>query len=158
MKFGSYMHLSKVTHLFSSNANEILVSYVTCSCMSYFVHFFQFLDMYLWNHKPEIIHISYIVYYVFLSGVWRLQCHWALLFNIEIFLQTKVGLLVVFNVPSTARSFRGGTPIYCPLWRTWSSINTPFRSGIEPQAVAWQSITLLLRYASSKKNPKQIER
>ena len=24
-------------------------------------------------------------------------------------------------VPSTARSFRDGTPTYCPLWRTWSS-------------------------------------
>ena len=59
------------------------------------------------------------------------------------------GWLVVFNVPSTARSFRDGTPIYCPLRRTWSSINTPFRPGIEPRAVAWQSITLPLRYASS---------
>ena len=55
----------------------------------------------------------------------------------------------MFNVPSTARSFRDGTPIYCPLRRTWSSINTPFRPGIEPRAVAWQSITLPLRYASS---------
>ena len=26
--------------------------------------------------------------------------------------------LVVFNVPSTARSFRDSTPIYCPLQRT----------------------------------------
>ena len=26
-----------------------------------------------------------------------------------------VGQLVVFNVPSTARSFRDGTPIYCPM-------------------------------------------
>ena len=26
--------------------------------------------------------------------------------------------LVVFNVPSTAWSFRDGTPIYCPLRRT----------------------------------------
>ena len=26
-----------------------------------------------------------------------------------------VGWLVVFNVPSTARSFRDGTHIYCPL-------------------------------------------
>ena len=33
--------------------------------------------------------------------------------------------LVVFYVPSTARSFRDGTPIYCPLRKTWSSINTP---------------------------------
>ena len=60
-----------------------------------------------------------------------------------------VGWLVLFNVPSTARSFRDGTPIYCPLRRTWSSINTPFRPGIEPRAVARQSITLPLRYASS---------
>ena len=28
------------------------------------------------------------------------------------------GWLVVFNVPSTARSFRDGTPIYNPLRRT----------------------------------------
>ena len=28
------------------------------------------------------------------------------------------GWLVVSNVPSTARSFRDGTPIYCPLRRT----------------------------------------
>ena len=60
-----------------------------------------------------------------------------------------VGWLVVFNVPSKARSFRDGTPIYCPLGRTWSSIDTPFQPGIEPRAVAWQSITLPLRYASS---------
>ena len=65
------------------------------------------------------------------------------------FFTLLVGWLVVFNVPSTARSFRDGTPIYCPLRRTWSSINTPFRPGFEPRAVAWQSITLPLRYASS---------
>ena len=59
--------------------------------------------------------------------------------------QVWVGWLVVFNVPSTARSFRDGTPIYCPLRRTWSSINAPFRPGFEPWAVAWQSITLPLR-------------
>ena len=58
-------------------------------------------------------------------------------------------VVVVFNVPSTARSYRDGTPIYCPLRRKWSSINAPFRPGIEPRAVAWQSITLPLRYASS---------
>ena len=34
------------------------------------------------------------------------------------FLSWLVGWLVVFNVPSTARSFRDGTPIYCPLRRT----------------------------------------
>ena len=45
--------------------------------------------------------------------------------------------------------FRDGTPIYCPLRRTGSSVNTPFQPGIEPRAVAWRSVTLLLRHASS---------
>ena len=58
-------------------------------------------------------------------------------------------LVVWFNVSSTAWSSRDGTPIYCPLRRTWSSINTPFRPGIEPRAVAWQSIALPLCYAST---------
>ena len=40
-----------------------------------------------------------------------------------------------FNIPSTARTFTDGTPIYCPLRRTRSSVNTPFPRGIEPQAV-----------------------
>ena len=56
--------------------------------------------------------------------------------------KTLIDWLVLFNVPSTARSFRDSTPIYCPLQRT---INKPFRPGIEPQTVAWQSITLPLR-------------
>ena len=60
-----------------------------------------------------------------------------------------VGYLFVFNVPSTVRSFRDRIPIYCPLRRTWSSVNTPFPLGIKPRAVAWQSITLPLRHASS---------
>ena len=60
--------------------------------------------------------------------------------------------LVVFYVPSTARSFRDGTSIYCPLRRTWSSVFTAFPPGIEPRAVAWQSITLPLRHASSTNN------
>ena len=57
----------------------------------------------------------------------------------------------MFSVPSTARSFRDGTHIYCPLRRAWSSINTQFRPGIEPRIVAWQSIRpmLLLCYATS---------
>ena len=59
--------------------------------------------------------------------------------------------LFVFYVPSTARSFRDGTPIYCPLQRTRSSVNTPFQPGIEPRAIAWRSITLPLRHASSLK-------
>ena len=32
--------------------------------------------------------------------------------------ETAFGWLVVFNGPSTARSFRDGTPIYCLLQRT----------------------------------------
>ena len=60
-----------------------------------------------------------------------------------------VNWCVVFNVPSTARSFRDGAPIYCPLRRTWSSVFTPSPPGIEPQVVAWQSITQPLRHASS---------
>ena len=58
--------------------------------------------------------------------------------------------LFVFNVPSTARLFRDGTPIYCPLQRTWSSVNTPFPPpGIEPRVMAWQPIMLPLHHASS---------
>ena len=63
----------------------------------------------------------------------------------------KSTLLVVFNVPSTARSFRGGTPIFCPLRRTWSSGFIPSPPGIEPRVVAWQSITQPLHHASSIK-------
>ena len=35
---------------------------------------------------------------------------------------SSVVWLVVFYGPSTARLFRDGTPIYCPLRRTWSSV------------------------------------
>ena len=43
---------------------------------------------------------------------WDSQHWWLTLFG------WLVGWLVVFNVPLTARSFRDGTPIYCPLRRT----------------------------------------
>ena len=33
-------------------------------------------------------------------------------------MKTVMHIMVVFNVPSTARSFRDGAPIYCPLQRT----------------------------------------
>ena len=33
-------------------------------------------------------------------------------------IKTCVGWLVVFYVPSTARTFRDSTPIYCPLRKT----------------------------------------
>ena len=49
-----------------------------------------------------------------------------------------------YTVPTGNR-----TPIYCPLRRTWSLVNGPFPSGIEPRAIAWQCITLPLRHASS---------
>ena len=79
------------------------------------------------------------------------QCQWKLVTDLsnQVWHVRLVGWLVVFNVPSTVRSFRDGTPIYCHLRRTWSSINTPFWPGFEPRAVAWQSIMLRLRYASS---------
>ena len=54
--------------------------------------------------------------------------------------------LFVFYVPSTARSYRDGTPIYCPLRPTWSSVNTPV---MEPRAVVWQSIMRPLHHTSS---------
>ena len=41
--------------------------------------------------------------------------------SVKHFLLNNIDLvdwLVVFNVPSTARSFRDGTPIYCPLRKT----------------------------------------
>ena len=60
-------------------------------------------------------------------------------------------MLVVFYVPSIVRSFRDGTSIYCPLQRTRGLVFTPFPLGIEPRAVAWQSITLPLRHANSTK-------
>ena len=43
----------------------------------------------------------------------------------------QVGWLVVFNVPLTARSFRDGTPIFCPLRRMWSLVFTPYPLGIQ---------------------------
>ena len=42
------------------------------------MHFFQFLDLFLWKHLPEIIHI-YHGTLRFLIGVWRPQCYLALL-------------------------------------------------------------------------------
>ena len=53
---------------------------------------------------------------------------------------TYYGWLVGWLCLSTARSFRDGTPIYSPLRRMWSSINTSFRPGIEPRAVAWHHL------------------
>ena len=47
-----------------------------------------------------------------------------------------------------------GIPINCPLRRMWISFLTLIPSGIEPRAVAWQSITLPLRHASSTKHCK----
>ena len=57
-----------------------------------------------------------------------------------------LGWLVVFNVPSTARSFRDGTPFTVPCKGLEAR---KIHLGIEPRAVAWQSITLPLRNASS---------
>ena len=65
--------------------------------------------------------------------------------------------LFVFNVPSTARSFTDGTLIYCPLRRTWNSVNTPSRPGIDAGAVVWQSITLPLCHGSSSMRWRRLE-
>ena len=47
------------------------------------------------------------------AGYYR-QCATRFLASIKV----HSGWLVVFYVPTTARSFRDGTPIYCPLRRT----------------------------------------
>ena len=69
--------------------------------------------------------------------------------RVSVHMLRKMIWLVVFNVPSTARSFRDGTLIYCLLQRTWSSVFSPYPPGIEPWVIAWQSITQPLRHASS---------
>ena len=63
--------------------------------------------------------------------------------------QSGSGIQTIRPKQSTARSFRDGTPIYCPLRRTWSLVFTPSPLEIQPWAVAWQSITLPLCLASS---------
>ena len=42
-----------------------------------------------------------------------------------------------------------GTPINCPLRRTWSVVNTPLPPGIEPRAVACRSICTIARFLDS---------
>ena len=44
--------------------------------------------------------------------------HWHNDILINMLNESNVGWLFVFYVPSTARSLRDGTPIYCPLRRT----------------------------------------
>ena len=58
--------------------------------------------------------------------------------------------LVVFYVPSTARSFRDSTPIYCPLRKMWSSVNTPFPTRIENPGLSRGS---LLHYRCATQAP-----
>ena len=65
-------------------------------------------------------------------------------------MQVACIFILLFYVPSTARSFRDGIPINRPLRRTWSSVFTLFPPRIEPRAVPWKSITLPLRHASSQ--------
>ena len=64
---------------------------------------------------------------------------------------------IVSYVPSTSRSFRDCTPIYCPLGRAWSLMNKPFPLGIEPRVIAWQYITLPLCQVSSTHTLKAVE-
>ena len=84
-----------------------------------------------WSSTGEHSYISFFIIFFMFWWYFNLVC------------------LFVFNIPSTARSFRDGTHIYCPLRRTWSSVNTPSRPGIEPGAVAWQFITLPLPHGCS---------
>ena len=62
---------------------------------------------------------------------------------------SNVGWLVMFNIPSTGRSFRDSAPIFCPLRRTWNLVFTLSPPGIEPWVVWWQSFTQPLRHAGS---------
>ena len=66
-------------------------------------------------------------------------CFTPILFSVKKHITVSVMIFVclfVFYVPSTARSFRDGTPIYCPLRRTCSSVNTlPTRN--RTRVVAW---------------------
>ena len=55
-----------------------------------------------------------------------------LMFFAKLEIQSILPCLFVFYVPSTARSFREGTSIYCPLRRMCSSVNTSFPPRIEP--------------------------
>ena len=108
-----------------------------CTFEKHYIHHY--------NSSCDTVHVWYLLSYSLLLSTniiniaWfgsiqsiYIQKHWKHI----CYVGWLVGWLVVFNVPSTARSFRDGTPIYCPLRRTWSSINAPFPSGIEPQAVA----------------------
>ena len=51
---------------------------------------------------------------------------------------------LVFYVPSTARSYREGTPIYCPLQRTWSSLNTPFQPLCHASSICFLVIVVMI--------------
>ena len=64
---------------------------------------------------------------------------------------------IVSYVPSTSRSFRDCTPIYCPLGRQWSLVNKLFPLGIEPRVIAWQYIMLPLCQVSSTHTLKAVE-
>ena len=61
----------------------------------------------------KLIHLLVYVSLIFCLDELALQHEYELILSGQL-----VGWLVVFNVPSTARSFRDGTPIYCPLRRT----------------------------------------
>ena len=89
--------------------------------------------------------LEFLPYNTILITIHSLQ--WTLFKKIIGFEDLLVGL-VVFYVPSTARSFRDGTTIYCPLRRRWSSVFT-LPTGNRNQAVAWQSITQLLHHTST---------
>ena len=62
-----------------------------------------------WNKKSRNLHVSY----TFSTFPFTLNESESIKLT-----NSLIGWLVVFNVPSTARSLRDGTPIYCPLRRT----------------------------------------
>ena len=120
-----------VKHIFnfSQTAAQILMKFGSNMHMSMVTEVFPNQGCMTYFHCIMLISFWVVTYYVYL------QCITICLF--------------VFYIPSIARSFGDGIPIYCPLRRTWSSVNTPFPLGIEPGVIAWQSITLPLRHASS---------
>ena len=65
--------------------------------------------------EPQRRYIGDLIFDYKLGGVILI---WSACSNSAAIVENHASWLAVFNVPSTARSFRDGTPIYCPLRRT----------------------------------------